>query len=1156
MTTLPLFDSPSPEPPAPNPESAVPTSDPRVSRPEPRVRVVASASAAERRAVALDLLRACAPGARTLIVGASRGAADDLAREAAAHVPATFGIERLSFTQLAARTALVALAGRGASPSTGLGAEAVATRAAFDAIRDGGLRYFRPVADLPGFPRALAHTLQELRLAGVPSGSLAPLVPAGADLLMLLERFEASFAAARAVDRADLFRTAAAALRNARRPGDRPAYDTVIVLDVALVHEAERECAVALAGSATEMLATVPDGDRATMRHLESLGGVVHEIASVVTGDLASVGRFLFDADRQPPARDLDGSLELFSAPGEGRESVEIVRRVLKEARGGVRFDEMAIVVRSPQSYFGLLEHALHRANVPAWFDRGTRRPHPAGRAFLALLTCAADQLSAARFAEYLSLGQVPDVGGPAGDGRRVSDVESGSAPHALPADEAYWVSDTAVAADGGRSGSGTEGADDADGDDAGDSAEPDAGLDADPDAVVVAGTLRAPWKWEALLVDAAVIGQDASRWRRRLAGKAAELDGQAREAEREDGTESGRVQRLRRMRAQLASLETFALPIVEELSKWPPAAVWGDWLDRFSRLAPRVLRAPERVLRVLADLRPMSGVGPIDLDEARRVLGERLLTLESDPPARRFGRVFVGTPEQARGRSFRVVFVPGLAERLFPQRPREDPLLLDGLRERADRVLATQSQRLEAERLLLRIAVGAASDRLYVSYPRIEMSESRARVPSFYALDVMRAATGRIPDYEWLEAQARAAGNATLAWPAPPAPEDAIDEQEHDLAVLRRLLDDTDREAVRGHAHYLLKLNECLRRSVIDRWARGEPRWSVSDGLTRVTDDTAPALAAQRLTARSYSVSALQRFSACPYQFVLGALYRLQPLEQPEPLQRMDPLTRGSLFHEIQARFLRALRDRQALPVTAANLEASAIVLEATVDEVAARAYDELAPAVERVWHDEVAAIRRDLHGWLRLLARDGEEWRPEYFELGFGPVPGERDPRSLHDEVTLPGGFKLRGAIDLVEVHRRTSVLRVTDHKTGRKPDKIERTVVGGGAVLQPVLYAMAVEVALQRPVLQGRLFYCTAAGSYAEHPIPLNDATRAAGLEVLQIIDRAVATGFLAAAPTEDACGRCDYRAVCGPDVFRRIRQKPQDRLADLQALRKIP
>ena len=61
-------------------------------------------------------------------------------------------------------------------------------------------------------------------------------------------------------------------------------------------------------------------------------------------------------------------------------------------ARAGVRFDEMAVLVRSPQAYFGLLEHALSRAGIPAWFARGTERPHPAGRAFLALLACASER--------------------------------------------------------------------------------------------------------------------------------------------------------------------------------------------------------------------------------------------------------------------------------------------------------------------------------------------------------------------------------------------------------------------------------------------------------------------------------------------------------------------------------------------------------------------------------------------------------------------------------------------------------------------------------------------------------------------------------------------------------------------------------------------
>ncbi len=38
------------------------------------------------------------------------------------------------------------------------------------------------------------------------------------------------------------------------------------------------------------------------------------------------------------------------------------------------------------------------------------RRPDPAGRAFVALLLCAVEGLSAKRFDEYLSLGQVPQL--------------------------------------------------------------------------------------------------------------------------------------------------------------------------------------------------------------------------------------------------------------------------------------------------------------------------------------------------------------------------------------------------------------------------------------------------------------------------------------------------------------------------------------------------------------------------------------------------------------------------------------------------------------------------------------------------------------------------------------------------------------------------
>src|SRR5262249_38771623 len=131
---------------------------------------------------------------------------------------------------------------------------------------------------------------------------------------------------------------------------------------------------------------------------------------SVETSDLSCLRRYVFTSERPAP-RERTGDVSLFSAPGEGREAVEIVRRILDEAQRGVPFDEMAILLRTPPQYLGLLEHASARGGVPAYFDRGTRRPDPAGRAFVALLSCAVEGLSAKRFDEYLSLGQVPQVG-------------------------------------------------------------------------------------------------------------------------------------------------------------------------------------------------------------------------------------------------------------------------------------------------------------------------------------------------------------------------------------------------------------------------------------------------------------------------------------------------------------------------------------------------------------------------------------------------------------------------------------------------------------------------------------------------------------------------------------------------------------------------
>jgi CRISPR/Cas system-associated exonuclease Cas4 (RecB family) len=1095
------------------------------------MKVIRSSDAALRLDAALRFIDAFPPSTEILIVGATRDAADDFAREASVRRGATFGLHRYSLTQLAAKLAAADLAAAGFAPSTSLGVEAIAARVVFESRQRGELSYVTPVADLPGFPRALAGTATDLRLAGVESQSLLPLPDPCGDLSRLVRRMEDCMAESHVADRATLLRTAAMSVAAGGTSESLVAGRPVLLLDVPVESAAEREFISGLAQRASDMAATIPAGDEATWKVLQSLPGAeaqAHSDGESPT-PLGRLHAYLFAASvpRLDPAAPVPRQVHFFSAPGEARECIEIARRILEEARIGTRFDRIAIVLRTPELYSGLLETALRRAGVPAFFSRGTRSPDPSGRAFIALLNCAREGLSARRFAEYLSLAQVPSPdpsGGPPTDRRMwmTSDDESMQAfVPGMPASE------------------------DSDDDSTAEVKDPES-------TAVLDGTLRAPWSWERLLVESAVIG-GKSRWQRRLAGLRAEYRLKLEALAAEDAEEP-RLKAIERDLQNLEHLRSFALPVIDELAAFPPQASWGEWLEVFERLAPRVLRRPQRVLALLAELRPMSAVGPVTLDEVCTVLSESLTIVREPPPERRYGRVLIATPDQMRGRSLDVVFVPGLAERMFPQRLREDPLLLDAIRIRLGADLQTREQRSGHERLRLRLASGAAKKAIWFSYPRMDLTESRPRVASFYALEIQRALTGSVPDIDALEQRAFDEGGARLAWPAPADARLAIDTVEHDLAILGPLLRHPDSSFVRGRARYLLELNPHLARSLRTRWARWHhPKWSSYDGLCGLDQAPPEVLAGYRLKIRPYSVSALQKFAVCPYQFLLSAIHRLEPREESVPLDQMDPLTRGHMFHSVQAALMRDLKMRGALPVTPATLSRALDTLEGVLARVEAEYREELAPAIDRVWRDEVESMRGDLRGWLHNVAAAGGDWHPVHFEFGFGLRSLDNlDPESVDDPVTLDEGWLLHGVIDLIERRANSDEFRVTDHKTGSNYTR-DGMVVGGGEVLQPVLYGLAVEKLLGR-VVESRLSYCTSTGRFSERVVSLDEGARQAALKVLAIVDAAIEKGMLLPSPREGRCNWCDFRIVCGP--YEEVRSGRKPPLPDLIRLREMP
>jgi CRISPR/Cas system-associated exonuclease Cas4 (RecB family) len=250
----------------------------------------------------------------------------------------------------------------------------------------------------------------------------------------------------------------------------------------------------------------------------------------------------------------------------------------------------------------------------------------------------------------------------------------------------------------------------------------------------------------------------------------------------------------------------------------------------------------------------------------------------------------------------------------------------------------------------------------------------------------------------------------------------------------------------------------------------------------------------------------------------------------------------------------LRALHADKRLPLTLEDVPHALQRLASALEETAGAYKERLAPAIDRVWRDEIAALGRDLRVWIRKLP-ESAPWTPEYFEYSFGLADEGRDERSQREPVRIDDRFILRGSVDMIETKQGAAELRITDHKTGRNRTT-PRTVIGGGGTLQPVIYGLAIEKILARPVKEGRLFYATTAGAFAEHPVPLSDANRRAGLEALEIIDRAIELGFLPAAPAERACAWCDFRSICGPDEPRHVARKAADPLGDLIALRGMP
>jgi RecB family exonuclease len=1008
-----------------------------------------------------------------LVVASSRYAADRVVHDtlqARGAAGALFGAFRFGLFVLAERLAQPEFTARGLRALTPAARLAAVVRVIHQARHQGRLGRFREAAEGPGLAVRLAATFDELRLADMTAERVAGVEES---LGTLYGAYVEALGEIGLADRAATFAAAARRVENGAGP---PVGLPLLLLDAPLSDVAARRFAIALAAAAPEVLLTVPEGDPGTEAVAQTLGAEL----LVETGDrmnegaaddaVVSAQRHLFATRRPDPASERRG-LSVIAAPGTAAEAIEHSRAFLAEAAEGVPFDRMAVLLPEPASQASAFQEAFERAGIPAFFEAGARRPHPAGRAFLVLLDCAREGLSATRFAEYLSLGETPAPS--------TGDAAAGPANDAAEA----------------------------------------------PGFV-------APRRWERLILDSEVIG-GLDRWERRL-HRFDERLRQDEEAE-EDGA---RREHLGRRRADLRRLSETALPILRRLAALPaPHARYFEWVRHLEGLAREALLHPQGVIDCLAETDPMRDVSEVTLDEVRESLSRRLAEVVTRSRGGRYGRVWVGPIEAARGLAFDVVALPGLSERAFPRALREDPMLLDRQREALSPDLPVRADLVERERLRLRIGVGAATRKLILSYSSLNLVEGRPQVPSYYLAEVFRAGLGKIPALAEIRSRAGRESKVVRGIRAPLDPSFAIDRREFDLAQVARALGRTEaQEGTAGSAAYVLS-DRGLGRALRQEYMRQQQKWQSPDGFLHPDQPALEALERHRPGNRSFSATGLEAFATCPYQFFLKNLVRLRPVERPEALIHLDPLTRGSLLHDVFFHLGRELRERGLTPLGADRLDEAFALLTAIFWRVESEVRERVAPAIERIWRDQMDGLLGDLRGFLQRYAATGRI--PLANELTFGMgAKAPADPESRTEAAVLPGGLRLHGAIDVVE-RLPDGDVQITDYKTGRA--SIETTddqrILFGGRALQPLLYALAYEALSGSPTSSGRLYYATIRGAYLETVVDARaEESRAVFESFVAGLDRAISGGRFPALPHPGlpyrVCEYCDYLPVCGP------------------------
>lgn len=460
-----------------------------------------------------------------------------------------------------------------------------------------------------------------------------------------------------------------------------------------------------------------------------------------------------------------------------------------------------------------------------------------------------------------------------------------------------------------------------------------------------------------------------------------------------------------------------------------------------------------ERVVDTLVRARSLDEVDPSpDTSVFRRAVRAELDVM----PGRdgRFGHgVAYGPLSSAVGLDLAAVFIVGAAEGLLPRMRRDEAILPEEIRLHSLDQLESRAVSLRHQHRSFLAALAAAPEaRRVITMPRGDLRSNRRLLPSRWLLDTASARSGTpVHATDFVDGTVPAAAGVdevgSFGSGIRSAGRSATLEH-RDLGVLA----DAAAHAVDGRLAVLdHPVSRLVAPGLAVRAARDGAHFTEYDGNLSGSSDTAGL----DVAAVGLSPSRLERWASCGLRYFFGYVLGLEDRDDPETVDDISALDRGSLLHRVLERFIGEAIDRGAPGPNQAWTAADRARILELADECCLE-YERTGRTGRPIhWRHARADLRETL---LRFLDLDDEFRRsrgatPAAVELDFGVRHGDTVPVRLGDG----GRIELRGVADRVDLVGDDAVV-VTDYKSGsgRRFADIDDDPFGGGTLLQLGVYA----------------------------------------------------------------------------------------------------